>query len=41
MCCWPVATLEFEEAPKKKKKEEKPEYILVSDKLNLQPMVSE
>lgn len=37
MCCWPVATVELEDAPPKPKHT----YVLVSDKLNLQPMVSE
>ena len=44
MCFWPIAEVELEEAPpkkeEKKEEEEKPNYILVSDQLNLQPIVS-
>ena len=44
MCFWPVAEVELEDAPPKKKttkkEEAKPDYVLVSDQLNLQPTVS-
>lgn len=40
MCCWPYADVELEDAPPPKKKEEKKEYQLVSDQLQLHPLVS-
>ena len=47
MCCFSVADVFLEDPPPEKKKEEKKEeekvkknYILVSDQLNLQPIVS-
>ena len=47
MCLWPVSKVYLEDPPpkkkkKKKKKEEepKPNYILASDQLHLQPFVS-
>lgn len=41
MCCWRYMDVELEDAPKPKKVEEKKEYVLVSDKLNLHPGVSQ
>lgn len=47
MCCFSVADVFLEDPPPEKKKEEKKEeqvkknYVLVSDQLNLQPIVSE
>lgn len=46
MCCFPVADVFLEDPPPEKKKEEKKEeelkikYVMVSDQLNLQPIVS-
>lgn len=46
MCCFSVADVFLEDPPPEKKKEEKKEekvkkkYVLVSDQLNLQPIVS-
>lgn len=46
MCCFPVADVFLEDSPPEKKKEEKKEeelkikYVMVSDQLNLQPIVS-
>ena len=52
MCCWPFIGIELEEAPPPQKKEEKEvkeepkpdkmkgDYVLVSDKPNMQPLVS-
>lgn len=37
MCCWPFVDVQLEEAPK----EEKKEYVLVSDQLVLHPGVSQ
>ena len=39
MCCWPYAQVELEDAPPKNR-EEKKEYRLVSDQLQLHPVVS-
>ena len=43
MCCWPYADVELEDAPPPKKKEEKEqkEYRLVSDQLQLHPVVGQ
>lgn len=44
MCCWPYADVELEDAPppkKKGEKEEPKEYRLVSDQLQLHPMVGQ
>ena len=42
MCCWPITKVILEDPPPKKpKEEEKPNYVLVSDQLNLQPVVSQ
>ncbi len=41
MCCWPYTDVELEDAPPpKKKEEEKKQYQLVSDQLQLHPVVS-
>ena len=42
MCCFSVADVFLEDPPPEKKKEEKvkKDYVLVSDQLNLQPIVS-
>ena len=42
MCCFSVADVFLEEPPPEKKKEEKvnKNFVLVSDQLNLQPIVS-
>jgi len=42
MCYWPVSRVVLEDPPKKKKEEnkKKPNYIMVSDQFNLQPIVS-
>ena len=44
MCFWPIAHVELEHPPPPPKKEEKkdkpkPSYIMVSDQINLQPIV--
>ena len=46
MCCFPVADVFLEDPPPEKKEEKKDEkvkknYVLVSDKLNIQPIVSQ
>ena len=46
MCCFPIADVFLEDPPPEKKKEEKKEeevkinYVMVSDQLHLQPIVS-
>ena len=46
MCCFPIADVFLEDPPPEKKKEEKKEedvkinYVMVSDQLHVQPIVS-
>ena len=45
MCCFPISDVFLEDPPPEKKKEEKKEevkknYVMVSDQLHLQPIVS-